>query len=125
MWHDLEGTEQRGGLQVSAFRSFEVNAIRILCSEKLGDELIGTVIRDAELVTVKQTGVGYFVTARHCSLPSARISLHQPIITGSVSGVSGTYLASIEGHKLVLEFAAVTEVPANIRELDVRIEVQH
>jgi hypothetical protein len=105
------------------FRSFEAEALRLLGAASLGDEVVSAVIRDAEFVGLKHSGVGYFLTVRHPLLPSARLVLSQPIVVGSVGGVSGSYLAFIGQNELMLEYAGTTDVPSNFRDLPVQVQV--
>jgi hypothetical protein len=109
---------------MSHFRSFEAEAFRLLGTATLGDDLVNAVISDASFVGFEHSGVGYFLTVHHPLLPSARLVLSQPIVSGSVGGVIGSYLAFIGHNELMLEYAAVTDVPANIRDLQVQVQVQ-
>ena len=108
---------------MSHFRSFEAEALRFLGAASLGDEVVSAVVRDAKLVGLEHSGVGYFLTVRHPLLPSARVVLSQPIVVGSVGEVSGTYLAFLGQSELMLEYAGTTDVPSNIRDLPVQVQV--
>jgi len=109
---------------MSHFRSFEAEALRLLGTATLGDTLVNAVIRDATFVGFKHSGVGYFLTVHHPQLPTARLVLSQPIVSGSVGDVFGSYLAFVGHNELTLEYAAVTDVPANIRDFEVQVHVQ-
>ncbi|MEO7432228.1 MAG: hypothetical protein ABIR62_09405 [Dokdonella sp.] len=106
------------------FRSFEIEALMLLGAEILGEALVNAVVRDAEFVSYDYSGVGYCLTVRHHHLPSTRIVLHEPMVLGRVGEMLGSYLAFVEHHELMLEYAGFADVPDNIRDLDVQVEVQ-
>jgi hypothetical protein len=109
---------------MSHFRSFEAEVLKLLATATLGDDVVSGVIRDASFVGFKHSGVGYFLTVRHPRLPKAQLVLSQPIVVGSVGEVCGSYLAFLGQNELVLEYAGVTDVPSNIRDLHVQVQVQ-
>ena len=106
------------------FRPFEVKALQLLCSATLGDIVMDAIRSDSEFVSYCYSGVGYFLTVRHHLLPTARIVLSQPIVVGEVGDVTGSHLAFIQDNKIMLEYAATTDVPENFRDLPVRVELQ-
>jgi hypothetical protein len=106
------------------FRAFEVKALRLLGNATLGAVAVEAVCRDAEFVSYKYSGVGYFLTVRHHLLPTTRVVLDQPIVVGEVGDVTGSYLAFVQDNELMLEYAATTDVPENFRDLPVRVELQ-
>jgi hypothetical protein len=106
------------------FRAFEVEALRLLGTKTLGDAVVEAVTRESTFVSYNHSGSGYFLTVHHPLLPKVRIVLSEPILLGRVGEVIGTYLAFVENSELVLEYAGFTDVPANIRELHVHIQVQ-
>ena len=108
---------------MSVFRAFEIEAIKLLGTDTLGEDVVSAVILDATFVGFKHSGVGYFLTIRHPSLPIARHILSKPIVVGSIGQVCGSYLAFVERNELVLEYAGTTDVPSNIRDLHVQIQV--
>jgi hypothetical protein len=106
------------------FRAFEMKALRLLGDATLGAVAVEAVCRDAEFVSYKYSGVGYFLTVRHHLLPTTRVVLDQPIVVGEVGDVTGSYLAFVQDNELMLEYAATTDVPENFRDLPVRVELQ-
>ena len=109
---------------MSHFRTFEVDALRLLGNATLGSDVVETVCRDAEFVSYKHTNVGYFLTVRHNLLPKARTVLSEPIVLGQVGDIDGSYLAFVQDNELILEYAGTTDVPENFRDLPVRVVVQ-
>jgi len=106
------------------FQPFEVEALRLLGSETLGSAVIEAITHDAKFVSYEHSGVGYFLTVQHPMLPKARVVLSTPMVLGRVGEIDGSYLAFVENNELMLEYAGTTEVPANIRDLLVQVEVQ-
>jgi hypothetical protein len=87
---------------------------------------VATLICDANFVSIEHSGVGYFLTVRHESLPQRRIVLHEPFVVGRAGGVEGTFLAFIENGELMLECAPVppSEVPEGFRDMPVSISTE-
>jgi hypothetical protein len=106
------------------FRPFELKALRLLCIAALGDVATNAICNDSEFVSYRYSGVGYFVTVRHHLLPTARVVISQPIVVGEVDDVTGSFLAFIQDNKLMLEYAATTDVPENFRDLPVQVKLQ-
>ena len=59
---------------MSVFRKFEQKALRLLAEPMLGSDLVDAVIADGEYVSYEYSGVGYFLTVRHASLPRDRMT---------------------------------------------------
>jgi len=106
------------------FHPFEVEALRLLGTATLGAAVVEAVTRDATFVSYEHSGVGYFLTVRHPMLPKARIVLSTPMVLGRAGEVDGSYLAFVENNELMLEYAGITDVPANFRDLLVQVGVQ-
>jgi hypothetical protein len=107
----------------SPFREYEVLALRRLVAPHLGDRVADAIVREARLVKYDHTGVGYFLTVAHPSIPSERLTCDKPIIEGRVNDTSCGFIAFLERGELTLEcftFGHDT-VPETIRELDVAI----
>lgn len=106
---------------MSHFRAFEDEAFRLLGAATLGEALVATVCRDAEFVSFNHSGVGYFLTVRHHLLPKARVVLCQPVVLGQVGEVVGSFLAFAQDNELTLEYAGTSDIPANVRDLPVKV----
>jgi hypothetical protein len=111
---------------MSVFRDFEQEALRLLAESRFGPDFVATLICDADLVSIEYSGVGYFLTVRHESLPQRRIVLHEPFVVGQAGEVQGTYLAFIENGELMLECAPVppSEVREGFRDMPVSISIE-
>lgn len=105
------------------FRPFEEDALRMLAGPVLGLASLDAVFAEAELVGYEYSGVGYFLTVRHSSLPANRIVISEPVVIGSAGEVQGGYLVFIENGELMLECysAGRSEVPENFRDLKVHV----
>jgi hypothetical protein len=109
---------------MSQFRAFEVEALRLLGSATLGDDVMEAVCRDAEFVSYSHSGVGYFLTVRHHLLPKPRKVLSEPIVLGQAGAVVGSYLVFLQDNELMLEYAGTTAVPEDFRDLPVLVVAQ-
>ena len=73
----LEGKE-------NVFVGYEKEVLDLLVRPHLGDGLTSEVVRAGELVALRYTGVGYFLTVRHSSLPIERNVPRSPNVSGKV-----------------------------------------
>ena len=108
---------------MSHFRDFEKNIVRILAQSVLGTDVVDFVIDDAELVAYENSGVGYFLTVRHPRLPTNRIVLTEPSVSGTAGEVVGGYLVFVEDGELMLECytAGSIDVPSDFRDREVTV----
>src|SRR5215831_5963374 len=88
---------------MSVFKPFEADTLRLIGTSALGASVIESIIAEAELVSYKHSGAGYFLTVRHPSLPENRIVCSKPVVTGKHGETVGGFLAFIENGELMLE----------------------
>lgn len=67
-----------------ALRDFEVEVIRILADGVLSPAQLDAVFSARELSSYNHTGVGYFVSVAHHSLPAASQTLSVPFVAGRI-----------------------------------------
>jgi hypothetical protein len=106
------------------FRDFETHVLRLLVTQKLGAETVEAIERNAELVSYEYSGVGYFLTVKHPSLPSERIVCDKPNVVGRSGNIESGFVVFIENGELMLECHTWGEidVPENFREQHVVVE---
>ena len=96
---------------VSTFEPFEKIMVRKLVNPYLSDAAIGRVLEGATPVSYETTGVGYFLTVRHPSVPQQRMVCDEPGLTGVVDGVSCGFVAFLENGELTLDCHFWGEIP--------------
>ena len=113
---------------MSAFNPYESLVLRKLLGTRYESAQIESVIKDARLVSLKHTGVGYFLTVAHPLMPTAKTVVHDPPIYGRFQDVLCGFLLFLEQGELMLEcFSYPTcenldgVVPESIREKPVAI----
>jgi hypothetical protein len=108
---------------VSHFRRHELEVLRLLVTPVLGAEVVSTIARDSELVGIKHTGVGYFLTVRHASLPAKRLVCSEPVLTGRAGEVDSGFVVFVENGELTLECHSWgdDQIPESYREESVEI----
>lgn len=106
------------------FCVFEGHVLRPLVVPTLGAETVEAIEREAELVSYDYSGVGYFLTVKHPSLPSERIVCSKPNVVGRSGNVQSGFLVFIENGELMLECHTCgdVDVPEDFREQHVVIE---
>jgi hypothetical protein len=82
---------------------FEIEVIARLTTGVFSRELLRRVIRDGDVVSIEHTGVGYFYTFRHPSLPTERRVCNAPVISGKCNGIETGFIVFIERNELTLE----------------------
>ena len=106
------------------FRVFESHVLRLLVAQTLGENAVEAIEREAELVSYKYSGVGYFLTVKHPSLPSERIVCSKPKVVGRSGNIQSGFVVFIENGELMLECHTWGEidVPEDFREQHVFVE---
>ncbi|WP_420567823.1 hypothetical protein [Thalassovita sp.] len=104
-------------------KEFEIDILQRLAIQKLSSLLIEQLSDEGELVELYFTGVGYFLTLRHSSLPEDRVVLDRPIISGTAGELQTGFIAFVENGEVTLECYSFGNdaVPGNFRDLDVRV----
>lgn len=88
---------------MSHFRPHELEVLRLLVAPALGGEAVDAISRDSVFVGLKHTGVGYFLTVRHASLPAVRTVYSEPMLTGRSGEVHSGFVVFLEDGELTLE----------------------
>ena len=106
---------------MALFRGFEIQVLRLLVTPDLGAPVVESLIREAELVSYKYSGSGYFLTVKHPSLPERRIVCSEPQVVGHFGNIQSGFVAFVGNGELMLECHTWGEVdvPANFREQSV------
>ncbi len=109
---------------MGTFRVFESHVLHLLVIPKLGAEIVEGIERDAKLVSYEYSGVGYFLTVKHPSLPSERIVCDKPNVVGRSGNIQSGFVVFIESGELMLECHTWGEVdvPESFREQHVIVE---
>jgi hypothetical protein len=111
--------------QVSVFRRFETQILRLLVIPKLDEQVVSSIEQNAEFVNYEYSGCGYFLTVRHPDIPHERIVCDKPFVSGLALGIRSGFVIFIQNGQLMLECHELGEptVPANYRDLDVAVSV--
>lgn len=108
---------------MSAFRPFELEAIRLMSGTVLSAEMLAAIETIETAERYDYTGSGYYLTVKHACLASERLMLHHPLVIGIAGEVTAGFVAYIGNGTLTLEchtWGAV-DVPADFRERPVAI----
>lgn len=98
------------------FVPYEEFVIRQLVSAVLEPVVISSVFKDADLVSLEHTGVGYFLTVRHPALPRDRVVCDEPMISGVSNDLHCGFVVFLEDGELTLECHSWGEnIPTDIR----------
>jgi hypothetical protein len=108
---------------VSEFTGYEREVVRELVSPRLPEAQIIAVLDSASLVSYEHTGVGYFLTVRHSSLPNDRAVCNKPILIGSSDDYEFGFVVFLENGELTLECHSWggASLPDDLRARDVRV----
>lgn len=110
---------------MSAFRAFELQAIRLMASSVLSEELLQALGRIEQLASYEYTGDGYFITVYLPSLPTARKTLSAPPVVGNSGAIQAGFIVFLGEQELMLEchtWGAV-DIPPDFREREVTISI--
>ena len=88
---------------MSAFMPFEQQVVRTLLSPHMEADHVDAVLNAASVVSYEHTGVGYFLTVRHPTLPLERVVCSAPTVTGMSGGVNCGFVVFLEHGALTLE----------------------
>lgn len=88
---------------MSAFRFFELAAIRLMSSGALNDDQLRLLEDEAQPVEYNYTGCGYFLTVRHPTLPSVQRTLSDPAVVGTSGDIQAGFVVFLGDHELCLE----------------------
>jgi len=109
---------------MSQFQPFEQDAVRLLVAPILGAATVDVILAEATFVSYEYTGVGYFLTVKHPSIPEPRIVASEPLVIGRAGNTEGGFIAFMSNGEMMLEcYSAGTEnVPENFREQTVLLD---
>ncbi len=81
-------------------------------------------VLESEVASVDHTGVGYFATVRHSSLPKQHIICHEPLVFGTEGDLTVGFLVILMDQELTLEcyLAIGQSVPVDVRDRGLEIE---
>ena len=109
---------------MSVFMGFEQQVIRTLLSRQMEADQVEAVVNSASHVSYESTGVGYFLTVRHPTLPLERVVCSEPTITGRSGGLSCGFVVFLENGELTLECHSWGDasIPEDFRTRQVEVE---
>lgn len=112
---------------MGVLKQFEIQVVRFLASSVLAQELIETVINEAEFVSYEYSGSGYFLTIQHSALSADRTVCSKPTVMGQIGEVSCGFVLFIENHELTLECHSwgLVNIPDGFREEQVHITINY
>jgi len=105
------------------FRDYERTVIQTLVDNKLPTRALNDVLNSGALVSLAHTGVGYFLTVRHHSIPEERVVCSEPLLTGESDGVECGFVVFLERSELTLECHAWGDqtIPESFRDQNVKV----
>jgi hypothetical protein len=108
---------------MSAFKDFERAAVSMLVGRNMSESQLESFLDSGSVVSYKHTGVGYFLTVRHSTVPSERVTCHRPLVIGKADDVECGFVVFLGGGELTLECHSLTatEVPEDFRERPVEV----
>jgi hypothetical protein len=111
---------------MTALRDFELEVIRFLAEDVLSAEQIAAIASVSDVESYEHTGCGYFVTVAHPLLPAEPQTLSVPYVAGHIGETECGFVAFLGSGKLTLECHPMSgpDVPADVRELLVRVAVE-
>lgn len=110
----------------SAFRSYEVEVLRLLCANCFSDRMLKAICEHPGPAEYEYTGGGYFVSVRAPWLPMKRSVHDEPNVVGSSDKFRCGFVVFIENNELTLECHnwGGEEVPTDIRDRALSIAVK-
>ena len=109
---------------MSAFRQFEIDALRMMATGVLPEDVLAQVLGVEVFDSYRYTGCGYFITVKNNQLPNERRTLSEPPVAGVSGEIQAGFVAYIGDNELTLEchtWGAV-DVPPDFRDREVAIQ---
>ncbi len=108
---------------MSVFKDYETKVIYLLASSALSPRQLEALVSEGEFVGYEYTGSGYYLSARHPSLPGERIVCDRPLLMGKADGIDCGFVIFIEDGRLTIECHSwgELEVPEDYRDRDVQV----
>jgi hypothetical protein len=96
---------------------FEKEVITLLCSDKIPNALIASLLKKPESVTTKFAGSEYLLAIKHSDLPDEKMVFDTPRVKGEFQGQEVNFVIYINNHVLYLECSNYSTfgVPESIR----------
>src|SRR5215469_15344539 len=94
----LNCSRQVAGLTL--LREYERRVVQLLVVPHLGAAAVKTIVNEARLVSYENTGVGYFLTLAHPSIPSERMVCDKPTVSGQLGDTPCGFVIFIERGEL-------------------------
>ena len=119
--HAAPLTSENNRLQMTVFREFEIEAIRLMAHPILSSELLQAVLNEAELVGYEYTGSGYFLKVKHAALTLGKQTLQVPAVEGAHGNVVAGFVVFLDDGELTLECHSwgPVDVPEDFRDQNV------
>jgi hypothetical protein len=107
------------------FKDFEIEVMKVLLARAFKSEEIDLLARECMDVEYEDTGVGYFLTVCHPTLPLARMVFSEPSVTGRAGELDCGFVVFIEDGELTFECHdwGSDPVPEGFRDQDVKVTV--
>lgn len=110
-------------VSMSAFKTFEIEAIRLMGKGQLSDEQLEALQSCAGAVEYEYTGCGYFLRVRADWLPERTCTLSEPAVVGKANEIVCGFVLLLRPNELELECHTwgSTDVPFDFRSRQVVI----
>lgn len=116
---------------MNQFTDYECLVIRALLRGHFSVPEIDTILQDAEFISEKHSGCGYFLTVKHPLLPIERVVCTDPAVEGRIGDIFVGFLLFLGEGELMLECCSYAtdsnpdgDVPSDIREQELDIDVE-
>lgn len=107
-------------------RSYELQVIKLMLKNKLGDDNWTLFLKEHELIDFEYTGAGYFLKIRTANLNLPKETINKPTITGENEDLMIGFLLFVDKNEIVLEchsWGGMNPLE-NVRELDVEVKMK-
>jgi hypothetical protein len=108
---------------MAAFRTFEIEAIRLMANGVLSPAQLELLAQIDEPLRYEYTGCGYFITVAHAALPNHRCTLSEPAVVGTARDVQAGFVVFLGENELTLECHpwGALDVPEDFRDRSVEV----
>lgn len=102
---------------MSAFKTFEIDAIRLMADGQLSDEQLEALQSYAGAIEYEYTGCGYFLRLHADWLPDTKRTLSEPAVVGKAGEIVCGFVLFLSPNELELECHTwgEIEVPSDFR----------
>ena len=111
---------------MGVLKRFEIDVLQRLGGQTLSAPQVVQLSEEGDLVSLDFSGVGYFLTLRHRSLPDERVVLDKPTLSGTAGDLLTGFVAFVENGEVTLECCSYggEAVPENYRDFEVKVTEQ-